>query len=163
MLNKVMLIGRLGKDPELRYTQGGMPIANFTIATDETYTDKEGNRVEKTEWHRIVVFDRQAENCNNYLSRGSLVYVEGSLQTRKWQDQQGQDRYTTEVRARTVRFLDRKGERQSVSSGEEGDARYPRGRQETRPSRSIGHRQDENEDTGPVFPSEAADMDNVPF
>lgn len=163
MLNKVMLIGRLGKDPELKYTQGGMPIANFTVATDDSYTDKEGNRVEKTEWHRIVVFDRQAENCNNYLSRGSLVYVEGSLQTRKWQDQQGQDRYTTEIRARTVRFLDRKGDRQAVQTGEEGEARFSRGRQESRPPRNVGPRHDEAEDMGPVFPSEAADMDNVPF
>lgn len=163
MLNKVMLIGRLGKDPELKYTQGGMPIANFTVATDDSYTDKEGNRVEKTEWHRIVVFDRQAENCNNYLSRGSLVYVEGSLQTRKWQDQQGQDRYTTEIRARTVRFLDRKGERQSAPTGEDGEAKFARGRQEFRPARNNGPRQDEMEDIGPVFPSEAADMDKVPF
>ena len=87
MLNKVMLIGRLGRDPELRYSQSGLPIANLRLATDESYVDKEGNKVERTEWHSIVVFQRQAENCANYLAKGSLIYVEGSLQTRKWQDQ----------------------------------------------------------------------------
>ena len=90
MLNKVMIIGRLGRDPELRYTQSGSPVASLNIATDESYTDREGNKVDRTEWHRVSVFQRQAENCANYLTKGSLVFVEGSLQTRKWQDQQGQ-------------------------------------------------------------------------
>lgn len=110
MLNKVMIIGRLGRDPELRYTQSGSPVASLNVATDESYTDRDGNKVERTEWHRVSVFQRQAENCANYLAKGSLVYVEGSLQTRKWQDQQGQDRYTTEIKAQRVQFLDRKGD-----------------------------------------------------
>lgn len=97
MLNRVMIIGRLGRDPELKYSSSGMPIANLRIATDESYVDRDGNKVERTEWHTVVVFQRAAENCSNFLSKGSLVYVEGSLQTRKWQDQQGQDRYTTEI------------------------------------------------------------------
>ena len=109
MLNRVMLIGRLGRDPELRYTQNGSPVASLRIATDESYTDKDGQRVDRTEWHSVVVFQRSAENCNQYLRKGSLVYVEGKLTTRKWQDQNGQDRYTTEVRADRVQFLDRKG------------------------------------------------------
>ncbi len=165
MLNKVMLIGRLGKDPELRYSQGGMPIGNLNVATDENYTDRDGNRVEKTEWHRVVVFDRLAENCNNYLAKGSLVYVEGSLQTRKWQDQQGQDRYTTEIRARTVRFLDKKGDRLTSQSGEDSynEAKYSRPRQDSRPPRNSPQRQPEAEDLGPAFPSEASGMDDVPF
>ena len=108
MLNKVQLIGRLGSDPDLRYTQGGQPVCSLRIATDESYTDKNGNRVEATEWHRVIAFQRAAENCNKYLSKGSLVYVEGKLATRKWQDQNGQDRYTTEIRAERVQFLDRK-------------------------------------------------------
>ena len=108
MLNKVQIIGRLGADPELRYTQGGQPVCSLRIATDESYTDKNGNRVERTEWHRVIAFQRSAENCNKYLSKGSLVYVEGKLTTRKWQDQNGQDRYTTEIRAERVQFLDRK-------------------------------------------------------
>ena len=107
-LNKVMIIGRLGRDPELRYTQHGGPICNLRIATDESHTDRDGNKVERTEWHSVAVFQRQAENCSTYLSKGSLVYVEGSLQTRKWQDQQGQDRYTTEIKAERVRFLESK-------------------------------------------------------
>ena len=108
-MNKVMLIGRLGKDPELRYTPNGSPVANLRIATDESYTDRDGNKVDRTEWHTVVVFQRQAENCQAYLKKGSLVFVEGSLQTRKWQDQQGQDRYSTEIKAIRVQFLDRKG------------------------------------------------------
>ncbi len=110
MLNKVQLIGRLGADPELKYLQNGTPMCNFRVATDEYYNDKEGNRVQQTEWHRVTVFQRSAENCGRYLSKGSLVYVEGSLQTRKWQDQQGNDRYSTDIRAQKVQFLDRKGE-----------------------------------------------------
>ena len=108
MLNKVMIIGRLGRDPELHYSQAGLPIASLRIATDESYIDKDGSKVERTEWHSVVVFQRQAENCANYLAKGSLVYIEGSLQTRKWQAQQGQDRYTTEIKAQRVNFLDRK-------------------------------------------------------
>lgn len=111
MLNKVMIIGRLGRDPELRYGQSGTPFATLNVATDDSYTDRDGNRQERTEWHRVSVFNRAAESCANYLSKGSLVYVEGSLQTRKWQDQQGQDRYSTDIRANRVLFLDRKSDR----------------------------------------------------
>ena len=107
-VNKVILIGHLGKNPELRTTQSGTSVCNLTVATDEGYTDRDGNKVDRTEWHRVTAFQRQAENCANYLRKGSLVYVEGSLQTRKWQDQQGQDRYTTEIKAERVRFLDRR-------------------------------------------------------
>lgn len=106
-LNLVQLIGRLGRAPELRYTSSGSPVATLNIATDASYADRDGNKVERTEWHRVLVFQRQAENCANYLAKGSLVYVEGSLQTRKWQDQNGQDRYATEIKARRVQFLDR--------------------------------------------------------
>ena len=108
MLNKVMIIGRLGADPELRYTQAGQPICSLRVATDESYTDKDGNRVERTEWHSVVAFQRSAENCNQYLRKGSLVYVEGKLATRKWRDQSGQDRYTTEIRAERVQFLEKR-------------------------------------------------------
>ena len=85
MLNKVMIIGRLGRDPELRYSQSGSPVCTFSVATDESYTDRDGNRVDRAEWHRVVVFQKAAENCSQYLTKGSLVFVEGSLQTRKWQ------------------------------------------------------------------------------
>ena len=108
MLNKVMIIGRLGADPELRYTQAGQPICSLRVATDESYTDKDGNRVERTEWHSVVTFGKTADHCNQFLRKGSLVYVEGKLSTRKWQDQKGQDRYTTEIRADRVQFLEKR-------------------------------------------------------
>lgn len=114
MLNKVQLIGNLTRDVELRYSQSGVPVANMSVATNEKYTDRDGNKVEKAEFHRVTCFQRTAENCANYLTKGSLVYVEGSLQTRKWQDQQGQDRYTTEIKADRVQFLDRKGDNQGA-------------------------------------------------
>ena len=110
MANRVILIGRLEKDPILRHSTSGTPIANLSIATDESYTDRVGNKVEHTEWHSVVVFQRQAESCNTYLRKGSLVFIEGSLQTRKWQDQQGYDRNTTEIKATRVVFLDRRNE-----------------------------------------------------
>ena len=108
MVNKIFIVGRLARDPEIRYTQNGSAIANMTVATDESFTGSDGNKVERTEWHRVTVFGKAAENCGNYLGKGSLVYVEGSLQTRKWQDQNGQDRYTTEIKAQRVQFLDRR-------------------------------------------------------
>lgn len=169
MLNKVMIIGRLGRDPELRYTQSGSPICNLSIATDESYTDRDGNKVDRAEWHRVVVFQRSAENCAQYLGKGSLVYVEGSLQTRKWQDQQGQDRYTTEIRAQRVQFLDRRG---SVEQGMGGDSamygaaskRSPANQSAAgRPQQRQQPRSDDYEDLGPAFPSEASGMDDVPF
>lgn len=107
-LNSVHIIGRLGKDPELRTTQSGASICNMTVATDESWTDASGQRHQATEWHRVVVFQRTAENCANFLRKGSQVYVEGSLTTREWQDQQGQKRSTTEIKAQRVLFLDRK-------------------------------------------------------
>ncbi|MFP4399413.1 MAG: single-stranded DNA-binding protein, partial [Desulfonatronovibrio sp.] len=111
-MNKVILVGRLGQDPKLAYAASGVAVANFNIATDESFTDRDGNKNEKTEWHKIVVFAKQAELCSNYLSKGSLVLVEGSLQTRKWQDQQGNDRYTTEIKAQRVQFLDTRSQGQ---------------------------------------------------
>ncbi|GAA4650667.1 hypothetical protein GCM10023116_29500 [Kistimonas scapharcae] len=97
-LNKVQLIGNLGDKPEVRYTPNGSAVATISIATSESYKDKQtGNKVEKTEWHRVVIFGKLAEIAQEYLHKGSKVFVEGKLQTRKWQDQQGQDRYTTEI------------------------------------------------------------------
>ena len=110
MLNKVMLIGRLGADPEIKYSQGGSPIANLRVATDESYTDRNGQRQEKTEWHTVIAFQRTAEICQQYLHKGSLVYIEGKLQTRKWQDKQGQERYTTEIQCQRLQMLERRQE-----------------------------------------------------
>ena len=108
-LNKVILIGNLGRDPEVRYTQNGAAVANFTLATNEVWTDKSGERQEKTEWHRIVVWGKQAEIVKEYLSKGKQVYVEGSLQTRQWDDREGHKRTTTEIKANRVLMLGRPG------------------------------------------------------
>lgn len=110
MLNRATIIGRLGRDPELKYTASGQPICNFSVATDESYAGQDGNKVERTEWHRIVVYGKPAEAAGTHLAKGSLVYVEGSLTTRKWQDKQGEDRYTMEIKANRVQFLDRKSD-----------------------------------------------------
>ena len=104
-VNKVILVGRLGADPDVRYGQSGNAIVRFNLATDERVPGGEGNWEERTEWHRVVVFGKLAENCGNYLAKGRLVYVEGRLQTRQWEDQQGQKRSTTEIVAREVVFL----------------------------------------------------------
>ena len=104
-VNKVILIGNLGRDPEIRYTQGGQAVANFTLATSESFNSREGKREERTEWHRIVVWGKTAELCAQYLSKGRTVYIEGRLQTREWEDKEGQKRKTTEVVAQTVQFL----------------------------------------------------------
>jgi single-strand DNA-binding protein len=105
-LNKVILIGRLGRDPEMRYTPSGQPVANFSLATDESYTGKDGQKVQKTEWHKVVVWGKQAEFCGNYLSKGRLVYIEGKLETRRWTDKDGVEKYTTEIKADRVLGLD---------------------------------------------------------
>jgi single-strand DNA-binding protein len=104
-VNKVILIGNLGRDPELRYTKDGRAVANFTLATSDRWRDKEGASQERTEWHRIVVWDKQAENCAQYLQKGRSVYIEGRLQTREWEDREGQKRQTTEIVAANVTFL----------------------------------------------------------
>lgn len=104
-VNKVIIIGNLGADPELRYTQTGQAVANLRIATNERWTDKDGQAQERTEWHRVVVWGRQAENCEKYLSKGRQVYIEGKLQTRDWDDRDGNKRYTTEIVAQNVQFL----------------------------------------------------------
>jgi single-strand DNA-binding protein len=104
-VNKVILIGNLGRDPELRYTQSGQAVANFTLATTETWNKREGGREERTEWHRIVAWGRTAELCAQYLAKGRTVYVEGRLQTREWENREGQKQRTTEIVALTVQFL----------------------------------------------------------
>jgi len=109
-VNKVILVGNLGKDPDMKYTASGAAIANITVATSESWNDKQtGEKVEKTEWHRVVAFQRLAEIMGEYLKKGSQVYIEGKLQTRKWQDQNGQDRYSTEVVANDMQMLGGRG------------------------------------------------------
>lgn len=123
-VNKVILVGNLGQDPEVRYTANGAAVANITVATSEQWTDKQsGQKQEKTEWHRVVLFGRLGEIAGEYLRKGSQVYLEGKLQTRKWQDQNGQDRYTTEIVANEMQML---GGRQAGDSGAAGAGQAPR-------------------------------------
>jgi single-strand DNA-binding protein len=104
-LNKVMILGRLGQDPELKYTPSGAAVCNFSVATTETWTDKSGQKQERTEWHRIVVWGKLGELCNQYLSKGRQAFVEGALQTRSWEGKDGSKRYTTEINAKNVQFI----------------------------------------------------------
>ena len=104
-VNKVILIGRLGQNPEVRYTPSGAAVANFSVATNENWTDKSGQKQERTEWHRVVVWGKLAELCAQYLTKGRQCYLEGRLQTRQWQDKDNQTKYTTEIQAQTVQVL----------------------------------------------------------
>ena len=105
-VNKVIIVGNLGQDPEVRYLPNGNAVANFTVATSESWTDQQGQKQERTEWHRVVVYKRLAEIAGEYLRKGSKAYLEGRLQTREWQDQQGQKRYTTEIVVNEMQLLD---------------------------------------------------------
>jgi single-strand DNA-binding protein len=120
-VNKVILIGNLGRDPELRYTQSGQAVANFSVATTEKFSGRDGSPQERTEWHRIVVWGKQGENCAQYLSKGRSVYVEGSLRTQEWEDREGNKRRTTEVVAQRVQFLGSRRE----GGGPSPDSRPP--------------------------------------
>ncbi|MFO7667025.1 MAG: single-stranded DNA-binding protein [Desulfobacterales bacterium] len=129
-INKAMIVGRLGRDPEIRYTPGGVAVANFSVATSEEWKDKESNeKKERTEWHRIVAFGKLGEICGEYLSKGKLVYVEGRIQTRSWEDKDGNKKYTTEIVASDVQFLDKK---------DSGSGDYPRKGQDDKPERGSG-------------------------
>ncbi len=130
-VNKVILVGNLGRDPETRYMPDGAAIANISVATTDTWKDKSGEKQERTEWHRIVFFGKLAEIAGEYLKKGSQVYVEGRLQTRKWQDKEGQDKYTTEIVADRMQMLgSRSGAGDRSFDGNEGEA--------SRPSSSAG-------------------------
>ena len=185
-MNKVFLIGRLGKDPKLSYTQSGIAVANFSLATDESYKDKSGQKVEKAEWHNVVAWNQLAEFCSNFLSKGRLVLVEGKLQTRKWTDQNNVERYTTEILATRINFLDSmKDQDQAGQQDSQQQQRQPQqrqgqnsqGGQQRQPQPQQQQRQRQNqqqpqyptqshgpeEDLGPVFLTEASGMDDVPF
>jgi len=125
MINKVILVGRLGADPEVRYTPDGAMVTSFRLATDEYWKDKSGERVQKTEWHRIVTFGKLAEISGNYLSKGKLVYLEGRIQTRAWDDKDGNKRYTTEIVASTMQMLDGKGQKGPAVPSDDSAAPFP--------------------------------------
>lgn len=135
-LNKVLLIGNLGRDPETRYMPSGGAVCNFSIATSERFTDKSGQKQERTEWHNIVMYGKLAEIAQQYLKKGSSVYVEGRLQTRKWQDKStGADRYTTEIVVDEMKMLGGRGERGASSGGDDFNQDYaPAPQQAARPA-----------------------------
>lgn len=115
-LNKAMIIGRLGADPEVRYTQSNTAVATLSVATTERYKDRNGEQQESTEWHRVVAWGRLAEICQEYLKKGSLAYFEGPIQTRQWEDKDGQKKYTTEIKALNMQMLDSRGDTSGASS-----------------------------------------------
>lgn len=147
-LNKVMLIGRLGQDPELRYTQQGASVCSFSLATDEGYKDQTGNMVEKTEWHRVVIWRKLAEIANQYLRKGSLVYIEGKLTTRMW-EKDGHKNYTTEIIASDMTMLGGKGDSVPVSQSADNS------------SNSMNQSSSNNSDSVPPPPS--FDVPNTDF
>ena len=128
-VNKVILIGNLGQDPEMKYTSGGTAMCNMSLATTESYKNSEGETVEKTEWHRLVAWARLAEICSQYLKKGSQIYVEGSIQYRQFDDKDGNTRYFTDIRVREMQML---GGRDGGSSGSYSDGGQARGNQTTR-------------------------------
>jgi single-strand DNA-binding protein len=154
-LNKVMLIGNLGRDPEIRYTQAGSAVANFSLATTDRWTDRQGQRQERTEWHDIVAFDRLADLAQNYLKKGKSVFIEGRLQTRSWEDPQGQKRYRTEVVANGMQFLDARPQG-------EGGGQYSTEQQQPR---NNDHQDSEITDSENVQSNEKEDYikDDIPF
>lgn len=166
-LNKVILIGRLGQDPKLAYLPSGQAVVNARIATDESYKDQSGQRVDRTEWHNITVYGRQAEFVANYLRKGSLIMVEGSLRTRNY-EKEGQKHYVTEVIAQRVQGLDSRRDNQGdfapQQQGYQNQShqnQQPRGGQRQAPQPQAPQYPDD--DLGPAFPSEAGGMDDVPF
>ena len=153
-INKVILIGNLGQDPEVKYMPNGGAVANVTVATSESWKDKNtGEQQERTEWHRVVFFRRLAEIAGEYLKKGSKVYIEGRLQTRKWQDQQGNDRYTTEIIANDMQMLDSRGGGGGASAG---GGQYGGGQQPQQPQQPAGS------STGGGFDDGGFD-DDIPF
>ncbi|MCP4712739.1 MAG: single-stranded DNA-binding protein [Planctomycetes bacterium] len=124
-VNKAILIGNLGKDPELRYTPGGQAVASFSLATGEKWRDKDGNMQDRTEWHNIVVWGRMAENAKEYLAKGRPVYIEGRIQTRSWDDKDGNKRYTTEIVAQRLQFLGSRGDQGSAPGAPAPEAPQP--------------------------------------
>lgn len=153
-VNLVVLVGNLGQDPDVRYTSGGAAVTNCSIATSQAWTDKQSGQLqEKTEWHRVVMFNRLAEIAGQYLKAGSKVYIEGSLSTRKYQDKQGVDRYTTEIVARELQMLDKRGEAGVPASTESYQSRPA---QAAAPKAQVSN-------ASQVAPSSPMEDDDIPF
>lgn len=156
-VNKVILVGRLGQNPEVRYTPSGSAVANFSVATNEAWTDKSGQKQERTEWHRIVVWGKLAELCSKYLEKGRQCYVEGRLQTRSWQDKDGQTKYSTEVQAQTVQFLG------GQAGAGAGNANYDRGGANAGPSNNFSNDAGAGFAMAPAPTEPSFTEDDIPF
>jgi single-strand DNA-binding protein len=154
-INKVILVGNIGKDPETRYMPNGKAVTNFSVATSEAWTDRTtGDKQERTEWHNVVLFEKLAEIAAEYLKKGSQVYIEGSLRTRKWQDKEGKDRYTTEIVGRDMQMLGGRG-----GAGAAGGGEYSGGG-----ARAAGGERSSSPNSAPPPPAEAGDFDDdIPF
>jgi len=155
-VNKAIIVGNLGRDPEMRYTQSNTPVATFSVATTDQWTDKNGERQERTEWHRVVAWARLAEICGQYLQKGKQVYIEGRLQTREWEDQNGQKRYTTEIVAREMQMLGRPGD---APARNEYDQRQPA----AQAKQASQAKQGGGADPFPEAPMPGNDDDDLPF
>ena len=151
-MGKVILVGNLGRDPELRFTKDGRPVASFSIATTDRWRDQQGSQQERTEWHRIVVWGKQGENCAQYLQKGRSVYIDGRLQTREWEDRDGNKRWTTEVVAQSVQFLGPRGEGASRAPASDSSG-------STSPSEDAGSGAGAGAGPGP----ESGQGDDIPF
>lgn len=143
-VNKVILIGNLGQDPEVKYMPNGNAVANVTIATSESWKDREtGQQQERTEWHKVVFFNKVAEIVGQYLRKGAKIYIEGALKTRKWQDKEGQDRYTTEIVASEMQMLDSRGDsQQQAPQQNQAPQQRPQQQQRQQPQQQQGNYQD---------------------
>jgi single-strand DNA-binding protein len=159
-VNKVILVGNLGKDPELRYTASGTAVANFSLATTERFKDRDGNSQEKTEWHNIVAWRQLAEICGKYLTKGRQVYIEGKIQTRSYEDRDGNKRYITEIVADQMQMLGRAGDDNSGGGGGGGGGGYQR--REPRQERSGGGSNNQPRQTEYEEPPFNPD-DDIPF
>jgi single-strand DNA-binding protein len=159
-VNKVILVGRLGRDPETRYTGGGQAVANFSVATDESYKDKNGERQKRTEWHKIVVWGKQAEIAQQYLKKGSLLFLEGRIQSREWQDKEGQKRTSFEIVASNFRMLG--GRSDGAAAGAAAGAGASRGGGDEFESHAGGTGGEEHIGGGPSAGPEISDED-IPF
>lgn len=152
-VNKVIIVGNLGRDAEIRYTPGGAAVSTLSLATTDVWNDKAGQRQEKTEWHRVVVWGKQAETLKDYLMKGRQIYVEGRLQTRQWDDKDGNKRYTTEIRSDRIVLLGGRGGGTGEGGGGGGDYGSPRSSGSSSPSSTAG---------GPPGPPELTE-DDIPF
>ena len=160
-VNKVIIVGNMGNDPDMKYTTSGTAICNISVATSESWKDKQtGEQHKKTEWHRIVAFQRLAEIMGEYLRKGSQVYIEGKLQTRKWQDQNGNDRYTTEIIAREMQMLGGRGDNQSSGGGRQGSSQRGSGFRKTEDKKPEP---DTTPESQPAPADDSFQDDDIPF